>query len=168
MHKPLLLAFAALGLLALPGFAAARAPAPTIKNGYYADLVGVRSSEVTFHVRRHNRIPDLALVCAPTNAAYQTTTIDIAVHVPALHINSGRFTYHGTATITASYGGAPRLGTTTLTISAHHVNGPVHHYVFEGNHLSETTAWKGKVSSPACNALPKHGGLTLFGPVPGE
>ncbi len=168
MRKSLLTVAAALGLLVLPGLAAARASAPPIKNGYYANLVGVPSTEVTFHVRRHSRIADLALACVPVNQAYSTSTTDILVHVPTVHISGGHLSYRGAATITADYAGAPKLGSTTVTISTHHVNGPVHHYVFEGNHLSETTAWKGKAASPACASLPKHGAFTLFGPVPGE
>jgi hypothetical protein len=159
---------ALVALLILPGLATARAAAPTIPNGYYGNLVGVPSTEITFHLRRHHRVPDLLLICAPVNPAYSTTTVDIAVHAPVLRISAGRLSYRGPATITADYGAAPKIATTTVTISAHHVNGPVHHYVFEGRHLSMPTAWKGKASSPACTALARHGAFTLFGPVPGE
>jgi hypothetical protein len=81
--------------------------------------------------------------------------------------SAGRFSYTGPAEVTEDYAGAPRIGTTTLTISGYHVNGPVHHYTFEGRHLQEATAFKGTASSPACapSSVLK---FTLFGPIPGE
>ncbi len=167
-HRTLLAVVMTLGLLVVPGLAAARASAPTVKNGYYGNLVGVPSSEVTFHVRHHNRVPDLELGCLPVNQSYPIVSTDIGVHAPGLRISHGRFSYHGPATVTGDYYGAPKVDTTTLTIRAHHVNGPVHHYMFEGHHLTQMTAWKGTVSSPACASLPKGGAFTLFGPIPGE
>lgn len=90
------------------------------------------------------------------------------MHAPVLALRgAGRFSYDGPAEVNEDYAGAPKIGMTTLTISAYHVNGPVHHYVFEGRHLQETTAFKGTASSPACS--PSSSVMfTLFGPVPGE
>ena len=76
--------------------------------------------------------------------------------------------YQGAAVVTADYAGAPTVAETTLTISLTHVNGPVVHYRFEGIAHSETTAWKGNASSPACASAANGGKVTLFGPVPGE
>ena len=152
----------------VPAMAAAGMTGHRIKTGYYADLVVVPSTQVTFHLRRTNRVPDLVLGCSPKDPNIARQAITIAVHAPLLHIRSGHLTYHGNATITSFVGGGPKLGVTTLTITAHHVNGPVHHYVYDGQHLSQTTAWKGTASSPACTTLRRHGAFTLFGPVPGE
>jgi hypothetical protein len=155
-------------LIVVPGLAMAAAK-PSVKSGYYASLVGVRSTDVEFHVRgTAHKIPDLALVCVPTDSSQATSTATIAVHMPALRIRNGSFSYSGPAKLTEAYFGAPKITTTTLSIHATHVNGPVHHYVFEGHHLQETTAFKGSASSPACASLPLHGKFTLFGPVPGE
>lgn len=96
------------------------------------------------------------------------TTVNIAVHAPALTLSkAGRFSYSGPADVTEDFGGAPKIGTTTLSISGYHVNGPVRHYTFEGRRLQQTTAFKGTVSSPAC-APSSASRFTLFGPVPGE
>jgi hypothetical protein len=169
-RRPAALAVLALllGAAALPGLAAADSSPHPVKTGFYSSLVGVRSSDVEFHVRSHSRIPDLALVCAPVDPSQSTTTVDIAIHPPALHLSGGRISYDGPATITGAYAGAPKITTTTLTIRGHHVNGPVHHYTFEGRHLTQTTAFEGNAASPACTALPRGGAFTLFGPVPGE
>jgi hypothetical protein len=98
------------------------------------------------------------------NASYA----NIAILAPALRIQGGRISYHGPAKVTLDYFGAPKIAVTTLSISGRHVNGPVHHYSFEGKRLKETTAWKGTATSPACTKLPRSGAFTLFGPVPGE
>ncbi len=87
---------------------------------------------------------------------------------PKLQIRNGRISYHGPAKVTLDYFGAPKIAETTLNLSGDHVNGPVHHYTFEGKRLQMTTAWKGTATSPACSKLPRGGGFTLFGPVPGE
>lgn len=154
-------------MLTLPGVAIARSHSGP-RNGYYASLVGVPSADVEFHVRGGGKIPDLSLGCAPATPSMSVTTVNIAVHAPALKLTSaGRFSYNGPAEVTEDFGGAPKIGMTTLTISGHHVNGPVRHYTFEGRHLQETTAFKGTASSPACapsSALK----FTLFGPIPGE
>jgi hypothetical protein len=70
--------------------------------------------------------------------------------------------------VTADFAGAPTVAETTLTISLTHVSGPVVDYRFEGIAHSETTAWKGNASSPACASVADQGKVTLFGPVPGE
>lgn len=155
-------------MLALPAMTGARTQ--PIKNGFYSSLNGVPSSDVEFHVRGHDAIPHLSLGCAPSdqsltqNASYA----NIAVLAPPLRIRNGRISYHGPAKVTLDYLGAPKIAETTLTLSGDHVNGPVHHYTYQGRHLQETTAWKGTANSPACTGLPRHGGFTLFGPVPGE
>jgi len=150
--------------------ALAQASSPPIKNGYYAGLVGVRTVDVEFHVRGHVSIPNLSLTCAPADPSLTTDTsyANIAIVAPALRIQGGRISYHGPAKVTLAYAGAPKIADSTLNISGSHVNGPVHHYTYQGQHLVETTAWKGTASSPAC-ATPPHGdAFTLFGPVPGE
>jgi hypothetical protein len=157
-------------IVALPGSAAASShKKPAVRDGYYAGLQGVKTTAVAFHVRgTGKRIPDLTVGCLPTVASQAVSTVGIAVHSPALHISNGRFSYHGKATITEDYAGAPKIATTTVSISGYHVNGPVHHYTFEGRHLKMTTAFKGTAASPACIKLPRGGKFTLFGPVPGE
>lgn len=155
---------AACAVAALPVGAAAT----KVKTGYYSTLVGVKSTTVEFHVRKHNRIPDLSIICVPSDPSQSTTTVDIAVKPPRLSLSNGRFSYHGPATITEAYAGAPKIGTTTMRIQADHVNGPVHYYTFENHRLHETTAFKGTASSPGCKSLPRGGAFTLFGPVPGE
>ncbi|MGA9286198.1 MAG: hypothetical protein WBV85_12240 [Solirubrobacteraceae bacterium] len=154
-------------ILTLPGVAIARSHSRA-RNGYYASLVGVPSVDVEFHVRGGGKIPDLSLGCSPATPGASATTVDVAVHAPVLTLTSaGRFSYNGPAEVTEDFAGAPKIGTTTLTISGYHVNGPVRHYTFEGRHLKETTAFKGTAGSPACapsSALK----FTLFGPVPGE
>jgi hypothetical protein len=153
--------------LTLPGMAVALSH-PGVRDGYYASLAGVASADVEFHVHGRGKIPDLSLGCAPAMPSESATTVAIAVHAPVLALTSaGRFSYNGPAEVTEDYAGAPKIGTTTLTISGYHVNGPVHHYTFEGRHLQETTAFKGTASSPAC-ASPSVLKFTLFGPVPGE
>ncbi len=153
--------------LTLPGVAIALSHSG-VRDGYYASLVGVPSADVEFHVHGHKKIADLSLGCVPATPIESATTVGIAVHAPVLTLNSsGRFSYNGPAEVTEDYAGAPKIGTTTLTISGHHVNGPVRHYTFEGRHLQQTTAFKGTASSPACapSSVPK---FTLFGPIPGE
>ena len=153
--------------LMLPGVAAALSHSG-VRNGYYASLAGVASADVEFHVHGRGKIPDLSLGCAPAVPSASATTVGIAVHAPVLALSgAGRFSYNGPAEVTEDYAGAPKIGTTTLTISGYHVNGPVRHYTFEGRHLQETTAFKGTASSPAC-APPSVLKFTLFGPVPGE
>jgi hypothetical protein len=153
--------------LTLPGVAVALSHSK-VRDGYYASLTGVASADVEFHVHGRGKIPDLSLGCALTMSSESATTVDIAVRAPALALSSaGRFSYNGPAEVTEDFAGAPKIGTTTLTISGYHVNGPVHHYTFEGRHLQETTAFKGTASSPAC-APPSAVKFTLFGPVPGE
>jgi hypothetical protein len=156
--------------VALPGLAVARSGAShAVRDGFYSTLVGVRSSTVEFHVRSGGaKVPDLALVCTPPVASQAMSTTDIAVHAPVLRLKNGRLSYHGPAKITEAYAGAPKIATTTLTISGYHVSRPVHYYTFEGKHLHQTTAFKGTASSPACTQLPRSGKFTLFGPVPGE
>lgn len=154
--------------VALPALADARVQ--PIKTGFYSSLTGVPSSDVEFHVRSGATIPNLSLGCLPAdpsltqNASYA----NIAVIAPKLRIRSGRISYHGPAKVTLDYLGAPKIAETTLTLSGHHVTGPVHRYTFEGQRLQATTAWKGTATSPACTKLPRRGGFTLFGPVPGE
>jgi hypothetical protein len=163
------IAAALVGLaVTLPALADARAQ--PIKNGFYSSLTGVRSSDVEFHVRSGETIPHLSLGClaADPSLTQNTSSAGIAVIAPKLRIRNGRFSYHGPAKVTLDFAGAPKIAETTLNISGQHVNGPVHHYTFEGKHLHETTAWKGAATSPACTKLPRGGGFTLFGPVPGE
>jgi hypothetical protein len=164
----LIVALCTLGVTVLPSLAAAGPAAHAVKTGYYSTLVGVKSTTVEFHVRKHNRIPDLALICVPSDPSQSTSTVDIAVHPPALRLTNGQLSYHGVATITEAYAGAPKITTTTVTIKGTHVNGPVHYYTFENRRLHETTAFKGTASSPACSSLPRRGAFTLFGPVAGE
>src|ERR1700749_3268945 len=129
--------------LTLPGVALARSHSG-VRDGYYASLTGVASADVEFHVRGHGKIPDLSLGCAPATPSASSTTVDIAVHAPALALRgAGRLSYNGPAEVTEDYAGAPNIGTTMLTLSGHHVNGPVRHYTFEGRHLQQTTAFKG-------------------------
>jgi hypothetical protein len=158
---------AVVAALALPGVAVALSHS-RVRDGYYASLVGVTSADVEFHVQGRGKIPDLSFGCAPAMPSESATTVDIAVHMPVLALSSaGRFSYAGPAEVTEDFAGAPKIGTTTLTISGYHVNGPVRHYIFEGRHLQQTTAFKGTVSSPAC--VPASAvKFTLFGPVPGE
>lgn len=150
--------------------ALADAHSPPIKNGFYSSLTGVRSSDVEFHVRSGNTIPHLSLGCQPADPSLtqNTSSANIAVLAPKLRIKNGRFSYHGPAEVTLDFAGAPKIAETTLNISGHHVNGPVHHYTFEGNHLHQTTAWQGTATSPPCTKLPRGGGFTLFGPIAGE
>jgi hypothetical protein len=152
----------------VPALAGARAQ--PIKNGFYSSLTGVRSSDVEFHVRSGKTIPNLSLGCSPADPSLtqNTSSANIAVYAPKLRIRNGRISYHGPAKVTLDYAGAPKIAETTLNLSGAHVNGPVHHYSFEGKRLQETTAWKGSATSPACTKLPRNGGFTLFGPVPGE
>lgn len=153
--------------LTLPGVAVAVSHSAA-HDGYYASLVGVASADVEFHVHGGGKIPDLSFGCAPAMPSESATTVNIAVRAPVLALKgAGRFSYSGPAEVTEDFAGAPKIGTTTLTISGSHVNGPVRHYIFEGRHLKQTTAFKGTVSSPACapSSVLK---FTLFGPVPGE
>jgi hypothetical protein len=154
--------------LTLPALAGAHAQ--PIKNGFYSSLAGVASSDVEFHVRSGETIPHLSLGCMPTDPSLteNTSYAGIAVLAPKLQIRNGHFSYSGPAKVTLDYDGAPKISETTLNISGHHVNGPVHHYTFEGRHLQQTTAWKGTATSPACTKLPRGGAFTLFGPVAGE
>ena len=154
--------------IALP--ALADASARPIKTGFYSSLTGVPSSDVEFHVRSGETIPHLSLGCAPADPSLtqNTSYAGIAVIAPKLRIRNGRISYHGPAKVTLDYLGAPEIAETTLNLIGHHVNGPVHHYTFEGKRLQQTTAWKGTATSPACTKLPRAGGFTLFGPVPGE
>ena len=155
-------------VLALPAMTEARTQ--PIKNGFYSSLGGVPSSDVEFHVRGHDAIPHLSLGCMPADPSLtqNTSYAGIAVLAPPLRIRNGRISYQGPAKVTLDYFGAPKIAETTLKLSGYHVNGPVHHYTYQGRHLQETTAWKGTATSPACTGLPRHGGFTLFGPVPGE
>jgi hypothetical protein len=162
---------AAIAVAAVPALAAASTGSVPIKNGYYASLVGVPSADVEFHARSGGKtIPDLVLVCLPADASILagTGSGSIEVKAPKLRIQGGHFSYTGKAVVTAAFGGATKLTTSTLRINAHHVNGPVRHYTYEGNQLQETTAWLGTVSSPACHHVSAGGHLKLFGPVPGE
>jgi hypothetical protein len=152
--------------LTLPGVASAVSH-PTVRDGFYSRLVGVSSADVEFHVRGHGKVPDMSLGCVPAVVNPSAVAVGIAVHVPVFALKAGRFSYKGPAEVTEDFAGAAKIGTTTLTISGYHVNGPVHHYVFEGRHLQQTTAFKGTASSPAC-AVPGAMKFTLFGPVPGE
>jgi hypothetical protein len=152
--------------LMLPGVALALSHL-SVRQGYYAPLVGVSSADIELHVRGHGKIPDLILGCLPATPNESASTVSIAVHAPVLVLKSGRFSYKGSAEVSEEFGGAPQIGTSTLTISGYHVSGPVRHYIFEGRHLQETTAFKGTASSPAC-APPSVLKFTLFGPVPGE
>jgi hypothetical protein len=153
---------------ALPALADARAQ--PVKTGFYSSLTGVPSSDVEFHVRSGDTIPHLSLGCLPADPSLtqNTSSAGIAVIAPKLRIRNGRISYHGPAKVTLDYAGAPKIAETTLNLSGLHVNGPVHHYTFEGKRLHETTAWKGSATSPACTKLPRGGGFTLFGPVAGE
>ncbi len=155
-------------VVALPAFA--DASAPPIKTGFYSSLLGVSSSDVEFHVRPGETIPHLSLGCMPADPSLTRSTsyANIAVVAPKLQIRNGRISYHGPAKVTLDYLGAPKIAETTLNLTGHHVNGPVRHYTFQGEHLQQTTAWKGTATSPACAQLPRGGGFTLFGPVPGE
>ena len=177
--KTILLAPAAVMALAalttaLPSSAGASSTAnPKVRNGYYASLVGHPSADVEFHVRASgSSIPHLSLGCTPDAANAQLIAnsgyASIAVLAPTLRIRHGRVSDQGTAMVTADYAGAPTVAETTLTISLTHVSGPVVHYRFEGIAHSETTAWKGNASSPACASVADHGKVTLFGPVAGE
>jgi hypothetical protein len=148
----------------------ANAGTQPVKNGFYSSLGGVPSSDVEFHVRAGDTIPSLSVGClaADPSLTQNTSYASIAVIAPKLRIRNGRISYHGPAKVSLDYLGAPKLAETTLNLSGSHVNGPVHHYSFEGRRLQETTAWKGTATSPACTKLPRNGGFTLFGPVPGE
>ena len=164
------IAIPALMGLAVAVPALADASAQPVKTGFYSSLTGVPSSDVEFHVRSGETIPRLGLGCLPADQSLtqNTSYASIAVIAPKLRIRNGRISYHGPAKVTLDYLGAPKIAETTLNLSGHHVNGPVRHYTFEGEHLQETTAWKGTATSPACTKLPRGGGFTLFGPVPGE
>jgi hypothetical protein len=123
---------------------------------------------VEFHVHGHKKIPDLSLGCEPVIYNESAASVSIAVHAPVLALTrAGGFSYSGPAEVTEDFAGAPKIGTTTLTISGYHVNGPVRHYTFQGRRLQQTTAFKGTASSPACkpSSVLK---FTLFGPIPGE
>ena len=154
--------------VALP--ALAEADAQPIKTGFYASLTGVPSSDIEVLVRSGGSIPRLSLGCLPADPSLtqNTSSANIAVIAPKLRIRNGRISYHGPAEVTLDYAGAPKIAETTLNLSGRHVNGPVHHYTFEGKHLQQTTAWKGTATGPACTKLPRGGGFTVFGPVPGE
>ena len=147
----------------------AGASAPPVKNGYYASLAGVPSSDIEFSVRSGS-IPHLSLGCSPADPSLteNTAVAGIAVYAPKLRIVNGRFSYHGPAKVTLDAAGEPKISETTLDITAYHVNGPVHHYTYQGQPLHQTTAWKGTATSPACTKLPRHGAFTLFGPIAGE
>jgi hypothetical protein len=164
------IAITALVGLAVTLPAVANARTQPVKNGFYSSLAGVRSSDVEFHVRSAVNVPNLSLGCMPAdqNLTRSTSSANIAVVAPKLRIRNGRISYHGPAKVTLDYAGAPKIAETTLNLTAAHVNGPVHHYSFEGKRLQETTAWKGSATSPACTKLPRNGGFTLFGPVAGE
>jgi hypothetical protein len=163
------IAFCALLLVAATLPAAAGASTQPIQTGYYADLIGVPSSAVTFHLRAHNTIPDLVVDCYPadTQLINGTAAGAIFVRLPAIKLTGDHFSFNGTARVTLNTGTA-KVATTKLRISAHHVNGPVRHYTFEGEAHTETRAWVGTVSSPACKTLGAHGTFKLYGPVSGE
>ena len=144
-----------------------------IADGYYSTIAGFPSAAISLHVRgTGGAIPDLALSCLPnTKFAHLNAaggSVGIAVRAPQLKIQNGRISYSGSAVVSADFADAAKIGKTKFSISLSHVNGPVVHYSFEGTAHSETTAWKGTTSSPACAKPGDHGKVTLFGPVPGE
>lgn len=154
-------------LCLVPALAAANSTKQTVKNGYYASLVVVKSTEVEFFVRQHEKVVKLAVGCTPVNPDWGNSTFGIYLDIPTLALKDGRFHYSGTAKVYGVYASAI-VGQATVTINAHHVNGPVFHYKYEGNHLKETTAFKGVASSSACKSMPRNGAFTLFGPISGE
>jgi hypothetical protein len=165
----LLLAGAALpAVAALP--AGAEAATTPIKTGYYADIIKIPSAEVAFHLRTHSAVPDLVVICenpAKTSWLNGTSAGGIFVHMPKGTVHGGTISYDGTATVTPGFFGAKKVATTKLRLTLHHVDGPVLHYTFEGLKHTETRAWVGTVSTPACKSLPAGGRAKLYGPVPG-
>lgn len=144
----------------------------SVRDGYYAANVRLKSADLEFHVRGNGaRTPDLALVCTPKDTSLLGSSDDaqIAVRAPVLKIRAGRIAYHGTAVVAPASAGERSTGTSTLSISLHRVSGPTIHFINTlGERSSETVAWKGTVSSPACTTIADDGKLTLVGPVAGE
>jgi hypothetical protein len=147
---------AAVGLIAAlaPGAATAKV---TVTPGYYSTLVlkSTPSTLVSFTVTKTGEVKDLGLSCGPVSPTLEATLNDeqvsnLEVHGPKLALNgAGGFSYSGPAWISGD-GVVKKIGTTTLKITATHVAAPTIHYVFEGTKHSETRAFVGTATSPAC------------------
>jgi hypothetical protein len=153
--------------VALP--ANAGAASTPIKTGYYAANVKIPSADIEFHVRAGNVVPDLALVCFPKDPALVADSgeAQLAIHMPKETIKGNSIVFSGTVKVTAA-ANTKTVAEDKLSINIHHVTGPVYNYTFEGVKHSETRAWEGTVSSPACRRIPAGGQVKLYGPVPGE
>jgi hypothetical protein len=140
-----------------------------IRTGYYAANVKIPSADIEFHVRSHSTVPDLALVCFPNNPSLiaDSGEAQLAVHMPKGTIKGSRIFFSGMVKVTAA-ASTKKVAEEKLTINIHHVTGPVYNYTYEGEKHSETRAWEGTVSSPACKKIPAGGQVKLYGPVPGE
>jgi hypothetical protein len=153
--------------VALP--ANAGASSTPIATGYYAANVKIPSADIEFHVRAHSTVPDLALVCFPKDPSLVAGSgeAQLAVHMPKQTIKDNRITFSGMVKVTAA-ASTKKVAEQKLAINIHHVTGPVYNYTYEGEKHSETRAWEGTVSSPACKKIPAGGQVKLYGPVPGE
>jgi hypothetical protein len=168
-RAPLTLGATVAALAVLGAAGTAGAAAPTIADGFYSSLAGHPSADVEFHVRKTgSTVPDLGVSCTSKTPVTDSGYAFIVVRPPRpVTIHGGRLSYHGTAKIPKEYM-PPTGGSTTLSISLRHVNGPTVHYTYEGTAYTETRHWIGTVSSPGCAKIADGGKVTLWGPVPGE
>jgi len=130
---------------------------PTVLPGYYYTLPLKRtpSTDFSFDVNRGGNVAYVILVCGPVSAKLESTlraehVSNIEVHGPKLKLNrAGGFSYDGVASIS----GRPRsgtLGTTTLRITATHVEGPTIRYQNQHQTQTATRSFVGTATSPAC------------------
>jgi hypothetical protein len=147
----------------------AGAAAPSIADGFYSSLVGHPSADVEFHVDKAGSVvPDLGVSCSPKTPVTDSGYAFIVVRAPRpVAIRGGRLSYHGAAKIPKVYM-PPAGGSTTLSISLHHVDGPTVHYTYENTSYTRTRHWTGTVSSPGCAKIADGGKVNLWGPVSGE
>jgi hypothetical protein len=140
------------------------------KSGYYAANTHVKSADVEFHLHANGtRTFDLALVCFPKNPAWTEGSgeAQIEVKAPLLKVQGGRLSFHGSAVVAPVDG--KRVTTANFNLSLHRVDTPVIHFKNTlGAMDTETGAWKGTATSPACRSNVNGGKVTLFGPVAGE
>jgi hypothetical protein len=139
-----------------------------IRTGFYTYLSDVPSARITMHVRAHDSVPDLVLVCFPKNTALTAGDRNqyVVVKMPKVTIKGARISYRGQATVTAKATGE-KVAETYLHVDLRHEDhGPVDDY--EHPHLRR--AWIGTVSVRACTSrsLVNWGVVYLWGPVRGD
>ena len=130
---------------------------PTVLPGYYytLPLKSTRSTDFSFDVNRGGKVAYVILVCGPASARIESRLRDehvsnTEVQGPPLKLNrEGGLSYDGVATINGRPR-SPSLGSTTLRISAIHVQGPTVRYKNGSQMQTATRSFIGTASSPAC------------------